>query len=365
MSISTVALILLHRPAHQVHTSEYKLLLESAGRPAVLLLPVVISCLPAASDTTINRFEVVSVDAKTFVARATLRRNSAITLGRTRDCTIVEAWLKQHSVIDLGCVYVSAYLKATSKEEPQSVMQKDALITIAKDMRRAVSVYHMFVRNTTSNLSTIGLDPDSQQWKDIVAANEEANGIITYLDAQYLTSWTKSIQKKCVDMQDSLKVMCGGESSLKALVDVHKKEDIERIVDDFKFEFSMQQVAIACRHIDNTIKRAESYIDGYDELSFSVTTDKGSVSVTQFLSQAKVSTARGKMAVCAGSLWELVLDDIPSLAQRKNDVDKQKKDIVANIDEERQPFPAKLLLMMDNWATTGDVCAALEQINNP
>ncbi len=343
---------------------EYKQLLDAAGRPSVHLLPVMITCLPAGDDTTLQRFNTIAEQAKAFVVLASQRRNSAIQLGKVKDQFVVESWIKQHKITEAACLYVQAYLEGTGKQDQNAVMSKDEMIKFVKDIRREVLLYSTFIQNTNSNFDANKLKATDEEWKDAKAACEEAIHITKHLDALYLGCWHKFETKKRIEMNESLKAVVKGENATNVFFNVKDKKSIIDTLDSDVYEKEMQAIAVACQLADTSVKRITGFIDGYDECDYVIPTpDNKTISMGTFAANMQTFTARMKAFICAGALLELVVDEIPSFAERKTEAEKQKAEILANIDEARAPFPSRLLLILDAWTLTGDVEDALKQVS--
>ena len=327
------------------------------------LLPIVMTCLPAAQEDVIKRFEDVRDEAIVFISRATTKRNNALALGKSSDQALIESWLKQHSIIAEGCAYVALYLSLVmAKQDP---FNNDDILKKVKGLRRSVALFTTFVENTSGNLKTLGISDSNDHWRDSVSARDEAQNIITHLDDLFLTSWAKYVCKQRSDTDTCFSTMCGESTPAAVFLDVKSsacKDRIARVVDADTFEENMRAIAMSTHNVDVISKRIDEYIEDHDTLVLKVTTDTGCVSAQKFASATKDFVARAKLILCAASCWELMMDDIPSLKERQAEANTQKQDMNSNVDSVRAPFPARILLMLDLWAETGDVKHAIEEV---
>ena len=337
----------------------HKALLALAGNPTVKLMPVVLNCLPTADDKTLGLFDQLGTEANTFIRAGRDRVRSAVLLGKKLESISLETLVHQHSIVEKGAAYIAKYLRLTKTMTKDEVLAHDSLITLVVEYRRVVLLYKRFVESTDESgcpRTLGGHDIDAQECRT------EALSMLSDLDTQFLDSWVKNGSQASEKIDQSIRELC--DASLeKSLCDVESLKHVQTVWDkgDDFINRVQSDCAKASMELDSIVKRIEEFIDLYDELTYMVTLhDKHKHSMKQFASMLKVVSARGKKAVCCISLWDLILDEIPSQKERRDEGETLTKEINGNIDHQLAPFPSKLLLLLDGWMNSGNIKEAFD-----
>ena len=320
-------------------------ILALCGNPQVNLLPVAVTCLPAADSGMIELFNSLASEAALFKAQADQRIRSAMTLGKKDELALVEAWNHQQTVIEKGSRYIALHTQLSQTLDRFALHCDDRVISSIIQLRRATVMYDHCITQTSS-LKRANADDkqDDPDLNELILANDKAGRFRKHLGETYVTLWVDRVKSEIKTADESIAGL--GVSPEKGLVDVDYKSIGALVAESAKVEFVHSKFATSCTSMKTMISKIGDYTDCYTSLTYTVSLPGAEqVGITSFCNTAKVVCARGKLALCCLSLWGLVFDGVPSASVRQTEMDSLKRDINVSIDHARSPFPSKLLLL--------------------
>ena len=155
----------------------------------------------------------VAEESKVFISRASVRRTSALTLGKARDACILESWIKQHDVTQKASDCIATLLSAS---DAQTAFRSDDWVSLLVALKSSVGFYKTYKCNAEANLVANWLRVDDEDWVHAAESYDEAERTARHFEDQFLSSLTTYITKQSADMRLALKTLCHGDTPEKS-----------------------------------------------------------------------------------------------------------------------------------------------------